>query len=139
MRYLQTVKPNLGLDVPYNYVAFPMYTSTGWPTLLVCEGRGPDRTGAHTYDHNTSGIAVAIDGNWEDIPGYFRYWAGELGQFFGWLKYKQGPFNLNGMKNLGSIRPTLNRDAFGHRDLYATVCPGRWIYGDLEKVKIVRP
>ena len=133
MRYLQRIRPDLGLDVPYSEVAFPMYKN-GWPALLICEGRGPDRTGAHTSGHNISGYAVAVDGDWENYPGSFAPWAGELGQFFGWRKYKQGPFNLQGMKNLGSICPSLNRHVFGHRDVYPTACPGKNIYNDLDKL-----
>lgn len=139
MRYLQTVRPDLGLDVPYNEVGFPMRSKEGYPALLVCEGRGPDRTGAHTADHNTSGYAVAIDGDWENYPGDFSGWAGELGQFFGWRKFRQGPFNLNGMKNLGSISPVGPREVFGHRDLDGTACPGINVYKELGKARIVRP
>src|SRR3990170_1011537 len=61
MRQLQTIRPDLGLDVPYSLVVFLMTDGD----IIVCEGRGYDRDGAHTYGHNTDGIGVALEGNFD--------------------------------------------------------------------------
>ena len=56
MRRLQVVrKKDLGADVPYNFVAFLFRKQS---KIYICEGRGEDRTGAHTKGHNTAGIAI---------------------------------------------------------------------------------
>jgi len=121
MRQLQVIRPDLGLDVPYNFVGFLM--SDG--ALIVCEGRGRDRTGAHTYGHNTSGIALSMQGNFQlATPGLVGY-AGHISRFWGWLRYDQG------LTNLGSKRPA-RALVYGHRDLAPvtdpTACPGTYLY-----------
>ncbi len=70
MQQLQTIRPDLGLDVPYNFIAFCM--SNG--DLILGEGRGLERTGAHTTDHNRSALGIAFQGNFEDfsLPGQFN-------------------------------------------------------------------
>ncbi len=116
MRQLQTIRPDLGLDVPYNFVAFLMMDGS----LIVCEGRGLDRTGAHTRGHNKKGIATALQGNfgWPvDLSPYISH----LSRWLGWLKFDQA------MTNLGSSHP-VSRIAYGHRDLSATACPGENLY-----------
>ena len=65
MRRLQTVRPDLGLDVPYNFVVFLMRNAT---EIIICEGRGEDRSGAHTKGHNTHGIGVCFAGEFEHGP-----------------------------------------------------------------------
>ena len=63
MRRLQTIREHdLGADVPYSFVAYFVKRNAG---VIVCEGRGEDRTGAHTKGHNTRGIGIAIAGNFE--------------------------------------------------------------------------
>src|SRR3990167_10665763 len=65
---LQTIRPDLGLDVPYNFLAFlPPHGE-----LAVCGGRGYDRWGAHTAGrdaadrwYNGAGIATSYQGNFE--------------------------------------------------------------------------
>ncbi len=64
MRELQTTRPDLGRDVPYNFVAFCM---TGGE-LVLGEGRGLDRSGAHTVGHNHSALAISFQGNFEELP-----------------------------------------------------------------------
>ena len=63
MVQLQTIRPDLGLDVPYNFVIFLMAGNPA--SIYVCEGRGEDRSGAHTRGHNTTGIGIALEGNFE--------------------------------------------------------------------------
>ncbi len=118
MRQLQTIRPDLGKDVPYNFVMFLMEDGT----IIVCEGRGLDRRGAHTKYHNRTGMATALQGNFmlstrgglsSFIPAMSRWW--------GWLKYDMK------LVNLGSKHP-VGRIAFGHVDLSATACPGDNLY-----------
>ena len=121
MVQLQTIRPDLGLDVPYNFVAFHMADGS----LIVCEGRGLDRTATHTRGHNTRGIATAGQGNFQvgqPLGAYIAHWS----RWWGWLKHDQG------MENLGMARPTVGSNAgaiaFGHRDVIATSCPGDNLY-----------
>lgn len=63
MRRLRTERPDLGEDVPYSWVVF----RGEYPTdAIVCEGRGPGRTGAHTYGYNSSRYGIAVVGNYEN-------------------------------------------------------------------------
>jgi hypothetical protein len=119
MRRLQTIRPDLGLDVPYNYVLFGMQGGD----LYVCEGRGEDWTGAHTRGHNTEGIGCAWAGNMEDFL-FARRYIRPASRFFGWLK------NERGMTNLGTVHPP-GRETFGHRDFAQTACPGHYLYKEI--------
>lgn len=121
MRQLQIIRPDLGMDVPYNFVAFHMEDGS----LVICEGRGLDRTGAHTHAHNTRGIATAGQGNFQTgltVAPYVDHWS----RWWGYQKIDMG------MENLGSVRPTsgpnIGAIAFGHIDLAATSCPGLNLY-----------
>ncbi len=123
MRQLQTIRPKLGMDVPYNFVMFLMEDGT----IVVCEGRGLDRRGAHTKYHNRTGVATALQGNFmlpinlsSFVPGMSRWW--------GWLRYDMK------MVNLGSKHPA-GKIAYGHRDFRNpndtstwTSCPGDKLY-----------
>lgn len=116
MVQLQTIRPDLGLDVPYNFVAFHMADGS----LIICEGRGFDRTGAHTHGHNTRGMATAGQGNFhlgQTVNPYADHWS----RWWGYQKYDMG------MENLGSSRPARGI-AYGHRDFIATGCPGDKLY-----------
>lgn len=124
MQQLQTIRPDLGLDVPYNFVGFLMADGT----LIVCEGRGLHRTGAHTYDHNTSGIALSMQGNFQlatDLTPYLPL----ISLFWGWAKAA--------CPNLGSKRPK-RAPVYGHRDLAPkaepTACPGQVLYAALPQL-----
>lgn len=94
MRQLQVIRPDLGLDVPYNDVGFLMAGGK----LVVCEGRGQDRTGAHTHGHNTEGYALALQGNFE-LARDLLAWIPAISRYWGWLKYDRG------MRNLGVVTP----------------------------------
>lgn len=130
MRQLQRIRPDLGLDVPYNFVAFCM--SSG--ELAICEGRGLARTGAHTKDHNRSALGVAFQGNYEagQLPRNFETQLSELGQ---WLRQLR---NRGGFVNLGNSRPS-DRQVWGHRDAPSarTACPGKKLYASLALIQFI--
>jgi hypothetical protein len=131
MRQLQTIRPDLGLDVPYNDVAFLMRGGK----LVVCEGRGQDRTGAHTKGHNTEGYALAVEGNFE-LARDIGPWVAAFSQWWGWLKYDRG------MRNLGVVTPDQGV-IFGHKDFRDpydtdtwTACPGTQIMARIEQITL---
>lgn len=77
MRRLQTVRPDLGSEVPYSWVILRGETDLD---AIVCEGRGEGRTGAHTAGMNSKRYGVAIAQSAKDHPM-------ELGQVeaFRWI------------------------------------------------------
>ncbi len=135
MQRLQTIRPNLGLDVPYSFVGFLMQYAHK-PGLIICEGRGAYRRGAHTKYHNRTGRAMAIQGNTmgEDVSASTEM----LGWGWGWIK------DHFGLVNLGTTRPA-RAEMFGHRDFRRdddtttwTVCPGDGAYNALPAIRIDR-
>jgi hypothetical protein len=140
MRQLQTVRPDLGEDVPYNFVVFLMNTV---PTLIfVCEGRGEDRSGAHTKGHNTTGIGISIEGNFESFPVDFGPYVPLISLFLGWLKFDPNGPNYGGpyepMRNLGQLAPS-GRQVFAHRDFKSTNCPGKFVRTHLRQFDFIDP
>jgi len=108
MRYLQTIRPDLGMDVPYSFVFFWL----GDGDWAVCEGRGWGRTGAHTSGYNSTRLAVAFAGNAQivDLPNpraVFEYLASS------------------------PHAPAVYQPIFSHDKVYATACCGtnyrRWL------------
>lgn len=127
MRRLQTIRAqDLGADVPYSFVGFCM--SDG--RLVLCEGRGLDRSGAHTRNHNVAAIGIALQGNFENTPLPTRF-DEQLTALGNWLR---GIRENEGFINLGANHP-LGRDVFGHRDIAATACPGRHTF---DKLRLIR-
>ncbi len=126
MQQLQAIRPDLGLDVPYSIVAFCM--SNG--DLLLCEGRGLYRTGAHTAGHNRSALGIAFQGNFQKRP-LPKHLDSHLAALGNWLKELQRD---QGFVNLGSVRP-YGREVWGHRDVKATECPGQLLYDKLHLVR----
>jgi hypothetical protein len=130
MRRLQKIRPDLGLDVPYNFVAFCM--SDGG--LVLCEGRGAGRTGAHTRNHNRSALGIAFHGDFENkaLPGNID---AQLSEFAEWLRTLR---NNQGFRNLGGLRPD-NKQVWGHRDSRGanTVCPGQKLYSKLTLIRFI--
>lgn len=130
MRQLQQLRPDLGLDVPYNIVAFCM--SDG--ELVLCEGRGLDRTGAHTKNHNRSALGIAFQGNFESesLPADLD---SQLVDIARWLRILR---NKRGFINLGNSRPN-GRQVWGHRDAKSagTVCPGQKLYDRLALIRFI--
>lgn len=130
MRRLQRIRPDLGLDVPYNIVAFCM--SDG--ELVLCQGRGLGRTGAHTRNHNRSALGIAFQGDFEDkaLP---RNIDAQLTEFAAWLRDLR---NNQGFSNLGNSRPD-EKQVWGHRDsgTARTTCPGQRLYDKLTLIRFI--
>lgn len=126
MQRLQTVRPDLGLDVPYSFVVFFMPDQ-----LVICEGRGWARQGAHTAGHNRTAIAFGVHGNFQ-IPTFgLPLWLAPLGE---WIALESTM-----LPNLGTVKPP-DRDVWGHRDSGAlTSCPGDHLYANLQHVRLVAP
>jgi peptidoglycan hydrolase-like protein with peptidoglycan-binding domain len=130
MRQLQTMRPNLGLDVPYNFVAFCM----GDGRLALCEGRGFDRTGAHARNHNRSAIGIAFQGDFENHP-LPRGIDAQLAGLTYWLR----DLRMNrGFIHLGDSRPA-DRQVWGHRDAATarTACPGKALHEKLDLIRFI--
>lgn len=128
MRELQTVRPDLGNDVPYSTVAFCMASGD----LVLCEGRGLDRTGAHTAGHNRSALGIAFQGNFDrrPLPRHFDEQLTNLGD---WLRHLR---RNRGFTQLGNLRPP-DRQVWAHRDVRATGCPGTHLYDKLELIRFL--
>ena len=130
MRQLQLIRPDLGWDVPYNIVAFCM--SGG--DLAFCEGRGLDRSGAHTRGHNRTALGIAFQGDFEsgDLPEQIDSHLNELAV---WLRDLR---NERGYANLGNSRPG-DRQVWGHRDASSagTLCPGSKLYKRLGTIRFI--
>ena len=129
MRVLQTVRrQDLGADVPYSFVGFCMKSGE----LILCEGRGLNRSGAHTRHHNTVALGIALQGNFENVPlpGNFDAQLTALGNWLRRLRENEG------FVNLGAERPH-GRDVFGHRDIAATACPGKHTFNKLKLIRFL--
>jgi hypothetical protein len=129
MHQLQTIREqDLGADVPYSMVAFCMANGD----LVLGEGRGLERSGAHTRGHNTSAIGIAFQGNFENLPlpTHFDVQLAALGN---WLRQRR---EQDGFVNLGTERP-LGREVFAHRDVKPTDCPGEHLFGKLNLIRFL--
>lgn len=114
MRRLQIVRPDLGLDVPYNFVLFLMDDGR----VILCEGRGLYRTGAHTHGHNTSGVAISLHGDFDNFMVVLP--TTKFSRICGWLKYEMGLTGLHGI--------------YGHQDFAQTACPGMGVHSVLSSL-----
>lgn len=104
MRYLRTVRPDLGLEVPYSWV---ILEDPDPQRAWVGEGRGRARSGAHTIGHNSTAYGVAFAGDYRDrqlTPGMIR------------------AFRL--LAFLYLVDPAAALPTLAHRDVFATACPG---------------
>lgn len=140
---LQKIRPDLGYDVPYNFVAFLQPSGA----LAICEGRGYARSGAHTagedgqsprpYNYfNVSGIATAFQGDFENYAIDLDPWVRAI-QDWNWHLKRTFP-------NLGSMTVCGN-SICGHKDysrfsgLNATACPGQHLYTMLPQITLTPP
>lgn len=113
-RQMQTIRPDLGLDVPYNALVF---CTTGGGVTLV-EGRGWARSGAHTAGHNISGFGFGWVGDFRrNLPAGFP---SQVEQLAGWVRDNLRP----AWANIAEVK--------GHKDFKNTNCPGQvYTYLDL--------
>ena len=127
---LQAACPDLGLDVPYNMVAFCMRDGE----LVVCEGRGLNRTGAHKRDRNRTALGIAFYGDFESGPTP-RYFDRQLRALAKWLRTLR---NEGGFTRLGYSRPA-DRQVWGHREIRSarTLCPGQALQERLLQVRFI--
>lgn len=114
MQHLQIARPDLGLDVPYSFVVF---RGVDEYDHIVCEGRGFDRTGAHTAGFNSSRYGVALAGDFTSVAPTIGMLAGVR-----WIGAQ--------LDDPVGARPTL-----GHCDTKATACPGAMAYPLLDRVQ----
>lgn len=114
MRTVQHSRPDLGDEVPYSFVIMPGATDGD---CVVGEGRGWERTGAHTEGYNSTRYGVA--------------WAGD------YTNVEPTAGMLSGFRWLGSqLADPVNAVAtLGHRDVKATACPGDCAYPHLPEMQ----
>jgi hypothetical protein len=127
MRKLQTIRPDLGLDVPYTWVFFVLEDLS----VLICEGRGLDRTGAHTGGHNTAGLGWSIGGNFDLID------TEAADAFLAVVQNEARYLRAHGFPNLCTRKNPKGWDVWGHRDSKLTSCPGNSLYPKLITVEVV--
>jgi len=104
MRRLQTSRPDLGLEVPYSFIVMPGATADD---AIIGVGRGWSRTGAHTIGYNDTAYGVAFAGDFTDVAPTAAM--------------------LAAVRLIGSYMDA-PEETLGHRDTYATACPGASTY-----------
>lgn len=90
------------------------YTLPITPVGRVYEGHSLERRGAHTLNHNTVGAAICFIGNYSKIPPTPQQIEAAAKTMV--LAHRMG----------AATRHTLNG---GHRDVFASECPGDAAYG----------
>jgi len=97
--------------LPYNFIIFPASPHTVWYLNDI------DRAWPHTYGHNDA-TAVCAVGNW-DVNTPPQSLADRMWQVSHALMVMWG-------------HPI---EVYGHRDTFATACPGRYLYAELLALK----
>ena len=97
--------------LPYNFIIFPASPHTVWYLNDV------DKAWPHTYGHNDA-TAICAVGNW-DVNTPPQSLADRMWQVSHALMVMWG-------------HPI---EVYGHRDTFATACPGRYLYADLQTLK----
>jgi hypothetical protein len=116
MQQLQTIRPDLGLDVPYSFVFFLMANMD----VVMCEGRGWGRTGAHTIGHNTDGYGIAGMGNFELATNVSPY---------------TPTINLF-LSQVAEQAPNVKEAVDEHQMFSATACCGHYLRQVLSQMKV---
>lgn len=119
MRVLETARPDLGLDIPYHFVLWP----GGQSHVIVAEGRGMGRTGAHAPGHNRSGVGVCFAGNYHAPAGGVSTVPDELIVGCRWIGAE--------LMSAPEIGPTLDHAGTGR----ATACAGDAIRARLAELQ----
>lgn len=142
-RFIQTVRPDLGADVPYNFLKYLMSDYT----VVICEGRGYDRSGAHTagaipqtneikypYTYfNVGGIATSCAGNFEDYPFTFDRWAQAINE---WNQHLKETFRNIGTATVCGAETCGHKHFAPYSNLNQTACPGMYLYAYLPRIKL---
>lgn len=111
MRRLQVARSDLGSEVPYSFVVMPGATDDD---AVIGVGRGWARSGAHTVDYNQTAYGIALAGDFTE--------------------HAPTPGMLAAIRLIGSyLRDPL--PTLGHRDVYATACPGALAYPLIEQLQ----
>lgn len=97
--------------LPYNFIIFPASPHTVWYLNDV------DKAWPHTYGHNDA-TAICAVGNW-DVNTPPLELADRMWQVSHALMVMWG-------------HPI---EVYGHRDTFATACPGRYLYAELQRLK----
>lgn len=84
-------------------------------------GRPRDTVGAHTYGFNQSSIGIVLDGNFEEIVPTD-------------VQLDRAARLIAALSHIYQLSPD-NRSVRGHRDLNATLCPGKNLYCELSQVR----
>ena len=98
-------------DIAYTWLYSPK-------NRIWFEGRGPGVAGAHTRNHNRRSHAVCVLGNYDTTkpPGHVVQ---DLADFARWHGTSWGPNRFQ-----------------GHRDVGATACPGKHLYGLIRDINL---
>jgi hypothetical protein len=100
----------------------------------IWEGRygGMDKavTGAHTLNYNSVGMGVSAIGNY-DIGAVPQAMTNAFKRIFAWK------FSIAGIPATGSVLAggKVFQRISGHRDAFATACPGRYLYAKLPEIR----
>lgn len=111
MRQLQRARPDLGDEVPYSFVFFE---GADPDDIIIAEGRGYGRTGAHTVGYNSTRYGCSLAGDYTEHAPTPGQWAG--------------------IRSIGAslADPVGAQPTIGHRDVAATACPGNDAYPHLD-------
>ncbi len=115
------------------------YRDVGYNFLIdkwgrIWEGRygGIDKpvTGAHTYGHNDDAFAASTIGTFTDTEPT-QATLDAYAKLFAWK------FDMNGVDATGraNLDGTVVNTVSGHRDTYATLCPGGRLYAKLPQIR----
>jgi hypothetical protein len=105
MRYVESIGQN-------NFGGGISYTAVVMPSGRAFEGHSLDRQGSHTYQRNNRARAICLAGNYDSV--------------------------VPNAKMLGTVALILREWGCeldgGHRDVYATACPGQYAYARISSI-----
>ena len=112
MRMIQGWHFNNGwIDIGYNYII----TASG----RIFEGRGLLAVGAHATGHNSWGVGICLQGNFEAQQPTQAQWE-----------------NLKQLVNYICGEASISKsEIYGHRDFDSTACPGQNLYSRLAELR----
>lgn len=105
MRYIESIgQSNFGGGISYTAIVMP--------SGRAFEGHSLDRQGSHTYQRNNRARAICLAGNYDSVVPNAKM----LGAVV--LVLREWGCELDG----------------GHRDVYATACPGQYAYARISSI-----